>query len=699
MADPNDPLFDLAVQAGFFPQTNPEEPYGYESEYDPGQAVPPALTTDVAGGGLTAPDLQMSSPPEGVVQPGRQGYSVAQSERGFSDQKFGQVSAHDKGLQGEYAAARRSAEGSGAVEQQEASAAAGTQAIVDDEGNTILGGTGEKGATEALTAAAVEKMTASGQQALLLKGIEDGFAEDEAKANMQANAMSTQAKMDYVASLADFRATKINANALYDNMDGGTRFGTIVTAFVHDFLGSRGIKTSAMDTLNKAVDRNIEAQVHNLKTKGTVAEGFKDLWYMQRSQSASDVEARTRVRGFLLEGAKQHVISNMAQYEAGLATAQGQAAIAAIDKELSKTMIDINRHIDSNTLQLRQQALTLHGQKLQAAASAASTKVARDELAFKKDQYEKGLKAGSVDPSNDANYIINPETNKGELIFKEKGVTDKERAEVRANVIGVAEVNKAMGELRELDRKLKPSLDPIQGTRLEGEEARNYEAIRLRLAHAMVKANGERATDKDVNQYLKGIPRATDFTKGGVKKILAYTHGAALDGTREYIRQYARDVPVELQPSGALNAPFLGASTDAKSVASGRDEETTFDQRQRATALGQLAGPEAMKAEGWADVSAGTKDAFLKFKKLYPEHAAIMDQARGHGHTPLNGPPNVVVGTVQLGEMAKKGNKEAREDLERIAGGYLRGDIGADTDWQAAMAAMVLGDVIKAEAK
>lgn len=381
-----DPLLDMAIQAGYFPA--PEAPVAppQDERVDyqtflasqgagPGVTMPSQVPTPVASGPVDSPsELAVAAAPTAPqAQPSttvKEGVRFGTSSRGYSEGQMGKVSKADAGLQGQYAAA-------------DAKAAAGGQLEAD-----ILGpaANAERAASQSVAEATVDRIYAQGHAANLQRALADSFAQDEMKINMEAQAVSDQAKADYVAALADMRATKINPAQLWSNLTPGMRFGTLVTAFVHDFLGAKGIKTSAMDTLNMAIDRNINAQVQALKTKGDVAEGFKSLWWMQRNQAASDAEARTRVRGFLLEGVKQQVISNMAQYEAGLATAQGQAAIAAIDKELANNLISIHRHIDANALALRNQALELHKAKLQAAIQSQSISLQREQLQMQKDQ-------------------------------------------------------------------------------------------------------------------------------------------------------------------------------------------------------------------------------------------------------------------------------------------------------------------------
>lgn len=195
-------------------------------------------------------------------------------------------------------------------------------------------------------------------------------------AEHQAAAASTKA--NYVAALNDFRAARVNPAQLWDYSSGGEQVGLMAMAFAKDFLGAKGVNTSAMDTWNKAVDRNIDAQVRAIQTKGDVAQGFKQLWDMQMQESTSVQETRLRMRGFMLDSFKTAVESQLAPYQSALANAKTMAAVAKIDQELVKTINEINKHQDTVTAQRIQQALQRHGDELQASTAYARIKADKE---------------------------------------------------------------------------------------------------------------------------------------------------------------------------------------------------------------------------------------------------------------------------------------------------------------------------------
>lgn len=491
----------------------------------------------------------MEAPPAPGPTKTSQSVGVNVGNKGFSGNKYGQVSRTEGDLNRDLAGADATAK---AGAERDEKALRGSQTSLID-------------AEKAKAEAEVKKIAAGGKQALVFQRLQDDFAVEEMKANAEAQSMATQAKNDYLTALADFRASKVDPSQLWVNMTGGERFGTLASAFVHDFLGARGINTSAMATFNKAVDRNIDAQIQAIKTKGEVAEGFKSLWYMQRNQSASDAEARARVRGFLLEGTKQQVIANMAQYESGLASAQGQAAIAKINDELAKNLVDIYRHADQNAIALRNQALDKWKTKLQASLEQTSLGLRRQEL----DMRQKELDAKN-NPQAQKRVLYDPETGQA-MWYLKNGITEKEEVDARTLLEDVDNLNEEFTELRALGRQAESTADPLARTRLASTIHQKMDALSTRIAHGMAKANSERATDQDVLDFLKGMRAKTWLNRGDVDQVLAFTHQNLIKPAYSKVKSVAHDLPEEERAQYGTSAtikPFKGALTDASNTAS-----------------------------------------------------------------------------------------------------------------------------------
>lgn len=657
-------LLALGRQAGYLPE-----------EQNSGETIappePPAMNQ-----GLTPPFYNHQSPPadSGPVTTGGMA-SVGTSYRGFSDPGYNRISKHDSELTASYkradAEAAQGANRDASILQQAAPGA------ID----------AEKAKAQALSDQALEQ----GRGALVMQRLQDSFAVEEAKMNAQATAQSNQAKADYLAALNDFRAAKVDPAQLWRNMGTGDRIGMITTAFVHDFLGAKGIHTSAMDTFNKAIDRNIDAQIQAIKTKGEVAEGFKSLWYMQRNQSASDAEARTRVRGFLLEGAKQQVVANMAQYESALASAQGKQAIAKIDEELAKNLIAVYQHADTNALQLRNQALEQWRTKVNASLEQQSINLKREELERQKKKDEKDamkVLEPIYDPEDHtAHWVFNPNLN----------LKDDEKAAVRTRLAAINEVNRSLEKLKELVRTGNKTFDLVNGTRLANTTGQQYEALANRIAHGMAKANNERATDQDVAQFRQGLPPATHLNQGDIEKIIASTQQDILNQSK-VLSTYAMDLPEGSRGyygTSASDEGFGASNVVAKNTISPPPKGKEELIREEADKYLRPADKNDSIAKDEDSLTEGIVEAKQRFLGTNPQFETQGVSAGQQLQDQLDSKPTGDItradkGLMMLARAAQGGDTIALNQLKQYAGAYIN---AGSHDEESMWAAFLLNEI------
>lgn len=654
----NDDLLALARQAGYLPEEKgagePEaveptsEPVTQPSQVPEGQTQP-----YLDPQGPTAP----SSLPQGVPSVSK-GSSVNMSGRGVNMGTYNSAGATmQRGVEGDVARADSFARN----EDQPAidSATFARDQSIQAEKN--------------IAHAQVGGIEQEGRDALVMQRLQDDFAVEEARINAAATAQSNQSKADYLAALTDLRASRVDPAQLWHNMTGGERFGTLMSAFVHDFLGARGINTSAMDTLNKAIDRNIDAQVQAIHTKGDVAEGFKSLWYMQRNQAASDAEARARVRGFLLDGAKQAVIANMSQYKSALASAQGQAAIAKINDEFSKNLLDIYKHVDSNAVALRQQAIDIWKQRVQASIESRSVGVAERADA---------RAAKNVNPPM-PDLVYDPETGQAVGFFKQEvkpEVKDKFREELGASKTMAKDIN----ALRELIRNSKPTIDGLGHTRFVDTDQKKITALATHIAHVVVKGYGERATEPDVQGVLEGLQNNTYLTQADMEKVAAFMQDRFLQPTMDKYEELALDLPSDspyrqLRQGNGENL-FQATRTDARNTSNPPPKGT---ETQHLEAAAKQFGPDRGTEELPSDENTG--DVKKVHQIMQTEHPDLFS----------GGTKRYEAGIVETMRVAKGSDKaaakQAVELLQEKAGNYL--NRGIHDDAESALAAWALTQV------
>ncbi len=266
------------------------------------------------------------------------------------------------------------------------------------------------------------------------------------------------ARADYLASLQQ----KVNPGALWGRLDFGGKVSMGAAAFIHDFLGAKGIKTSAMDTWNSAVNRDIQAQVTNIENAQS---GFKNLWDMTVAKSRSKQEAFARMRGYYLETAELQIDQHMMAFKAPLAQANGMKAKAAIRKEKLKNYFEVVKYRDEESRQLKQQSL----QQLQIELQNAQAKalLAARNAAARRDA------AATADPYQD---VLRNSDGEAEWEFN-KGIKPEEKQKFRDLEARSGNLDDLASEARTLMRKYKGQAKPWDDTRFAGQDAARLRAV------------------------------------------------------------------------------------------------------------------------------------------------------------------------------------------------------------------------------
>lgn len=413
--DPNNPYNDqLMAQLYPVPQT---------PVVNPVQAQAAGMADQVMAG-----EQPVINPVPASTPLVKEGSSVAVSERGYSQEKDAQLTASQAGMEQKnqksankhYAQANQFATAYGDVaERQRQSLAAQT----DIE---------------------VQKQDLESQYNADMAKMNSDYMAKEQEYMARAQAESQKYMADYGSMLQEIRATNINPGKLFADMTGGEQSGMLVTAFVNDFLGTKGIKTSAMDTYNKAVERSIDAQIANLNNKKVVADGFRQMWDMQRAMSKTDEEARARIHGIALQSLKDTVASKLASYDSELARARLPAAVAAIDKALIDTTVTLDETARKRTFEDAKFEFDKWATKAGLAMQSRSLKLQEDRAAMEK------AAMGGIDPKV-AEVVVRGD---GGQVLGRAG--DKDRAkDLQARVDGAAKMTRNFERMRELQRKLK----------------------------------------------------------------------------------------------------------------------------------------------------------------------------------------------------------------------------------------------------
>ncbi len=540
-----------------------------------------------------------------------------------------------------------------------------------------------------------QKLAATAESRMKIAEAQNDFLtkEQAAVANSQAEAKASMA--DYKAALQDYAAAQVNPAQLWEAAGHEGQFAMLATAFLHDFLGVKGIKTSGMDSIKSAIQNNISAQIENMNKKQAVANGFKQLWEMQRAQSATDAEARVRMNGFYLQALTNEIDARLGTFDSKLALTKSEAAKAKLMQEQVKNDLLLQQHIDTSANQRAKQRVDMYQSEL-AASSARYTADAHIKAA----QIAAGAKAQSplegviVDVSaSGKNTAI-----RRFLPGMSKDAMDDIRGKV-ANAVKLADNIKRLQAIQEEVGKVVPTGDMQLLHKLQNEAARTAEVVRNLVRMGIIyDASGKQINPQEVKIYDQIVAKNDWWTNGDNIRPLATVADMSLGG----INTVLRGVSTEIQPGD----PAYGFQTGDKGVAPGEKTETEI---QSSMGSGRPQDTEADKYTKWAESpnalehfnpeklpeegpgNRGTvKKDWDKFNKDDPKFAQEAKRAKEDvRYSERALPTRGFIQLERLADLALAGDKQAKSTIERMANEV------PDTDQEGILAAYAQFELAK----
>lgn len=513
-------------------------------------------------------------------------------------------------------------------------------------------------------------------------------AADEDKAAMEAAHTSSNAqKAQYEQALATI--PQVDPTQLWDHSGHAGQFGMATSAFIHDFLGAKGIKTSAMDTINGAISRNMDAQIQNIATKKQAAAGFKDLWQMTQQESASQSEARAKMHGYMLASVKAGIQADMGKYDSRLADATYQGTLAKLDQEIVKQKLVVSKAIEDSAYQRAHLRVTENGQALQASMArqhnATSLEVARmhaEASRQKADKSEMGAPIVDVSKSGGGKVLgrIIPEFSK-----------DKDLARDLANKAAVtAHAVDGVRELLDMEARVKAQPDGVFKTRLADEFTRKMNAVRSEvIAATLLDETGKASVGTERANVENRFPVDTWFTNGGTRSIVAQTLRHKIEGFRGYMRVVTRPDanPDTNQPSPEV--PFADSELVLSNIIeNGQDghQDTPVDLHTRNIGAGDAWSADVRDRGATGDQQ--QEVLWGKYLASHPNQADFLehDPRRFKGHGALDeigdaadpkNPPKVFTELYQLAELAGAGDSSAKDTLKAMAANKTDSDLAS----------------------
>ena len=443
------------------------------------------------------------------------------------------------------------------------------QAIADNTRNQLV-------AAELLNNAQIKQSAELSKHKLEMAKWNQDQADAEQAALMTAQARSEEARNSYRAALLDYGATTVNPGAMFNRASKVDQFGMLAAVFVHDMLGAKGIKTSAMDSLNAGIQRNIDAQILAIQTKGQVAAGFKQLWDMQRAESSSDAEARERIRGFALKAAELKIEGEMGRYDSKLAQAKIAAAKALIQKEQIANDLEVNKYINQAAAEDAKNGLEMITSTQRVAAQNYATS-ANYRLGMAQIDAAKLAK----DPKElDNRYLVDStQSGYGKVIRAFKWKDEKTNQAIQEKERDQANFLKSSRDLLALGKEVG-TLPPDFWSLSRFADDRQRMLLRLSnyTGRMMAYAQSGKQITKQELEFFQGLTKPEQWlTNGDAMKTLAAISARVNRERRALID--TETVPLRPDRDAAVIDARTGTGIQIPTTASGLAEETEFDLR------------------------------------------------------------------------------------------------------------------------
>jgi hypothetical protein len=350
-----------------------------------------------------------------------------------------------------------------------------------------------------------------------------------------------------------YEATNINPGKLWGDMTGGQRFGTAISVFAHNVLAAKGINSSVMQNLNRAIDDNLNAQLQNMEQKGKVAGQFKQMYEAVRADSESDAEARQKMRLLQMSEFKTGLAARLSAMDSDYAKMKAQEVYAALEAEEAKAMVDLRNTKRKDIMAARNYELNVMQTEIQARQEAVRASIASKAQKLEERKFEASQAPAPLDVEKINKSLVYDTTPGGEdRVYQ---ALDPEKADALRGHF--AENAILISELRDLADNAREIYDGIGSKYTEGEAEKLFRSKRNAVVARVIKNwSGLSYTDKQAEMFFDILPLDTKFTANAVNKTVGdqilkvenssrkYLEGKAIRQTDPRIIEYAQGVRI-----------------------------------------------------------------------------------------------------------------------------------------------------------
>jgi hypothetical protein len=301
-------------------------------------------------------------------------------------------------------------------------------------------------------------------------------------------------------------------------MSGSDRFNTAAAVFAHNILASKGINTTTMASLNRALDDNLNAQLQNMEKKGRVAGQFKQVYDAVRSESESEAEARMKMRGLMLQEFRAGVTAKLSSMDSDYAKIKAQEIYTGIEQQLVKDMTELRQVYRQNYERERAYNSDLMYKEAQLRLEKSADARAWRAQKFNEKQIEEANKptAPQWDPTltvRDPAGIEGPEGQATPIGHARK----EEVEELNKSLNNQYQMAKKVKRLGELSRELGNIYSSVGKNAFLTEHKAELISLREDMVTAKKREmSGLAATDQEQKVYGQIIGEIDNWTKGAL---------------------------------------------------------------------------------------------------------------------------------------------------------------------------------------
>lgn len=322
-------------------------------------------------------------------------------------------------------------------------------------------------------------------------------ARQEQMAAQEAKTLGAEYMTKYEEQLAAVRGMTVNISGPLSKLSTAQAGGLSLAMFAQGFLAAKGININVSGQIDRWVDRSIREQERQIQQAEQGAQDTLNLWNIARQNSQDDLEARTRYRGFIVEGLKAQTEFQAARFASRIASAQAKVSVAHLNTESIMTADQLRRQSEARILEQK---------KVERDTAVALEKVnlERRELAIR----EMAARA-KTEKVVKRQILIDPSDGKAKWVVTEDRINASEDAKIATEAQqGYEAIDKQVKEAIEF--RQKHAEDQWGHTKFADRvplAKRQYEAMVESLSIVAGKtAFGLRATDKEAERIKRLIP-------------------------------------------------------------------------------------------------------------------------------------------------------------------------------------------------